>query len=278
MDPDQLFNCYCYLILPLPSDRFQGRVVRITKDYVLERRRRYTCSHCRAIADGYSNYEEYYSSVIPTCPNRKKDCKGYMRLATKEPDNDDLMKYQEVMLQEIDSTESIPRIFKATLEGDLIDNCAPGEQVEIQGTVEMRSNPITSAKSKITIVVRCRDVRNLDGTRLNPDVKEMMRCAKEKWRDLVQENGELVARDLLLRCSFPNIKGLDYLKLACLMLMTGGPVGIKTVLDHPIRCQSHMLLVGDPGTAKSQLLHWVAKYISPRWVQRICFGLIRFCY
>lgn len=240
-----------------------GRVVRITKDYVLEKRRRYTCSRCNGYADGESKYEHYFTAVIPKCPNWQKECGGYMRLATKDPAPGDLMKYQEIMLQEIDSPVSIPRIFMGTLEEDLVDSCAPGESVEINGTVEMRSNSNPNSKSNINIVIRCKSVRNLDGTRSSEEIEELKRQAVTKWQELVKDRGQSVARDLLLRNSFPSIKGMDYAKLSLLLLMTGSAQGIKTHLENPIRCQSHMLLVGDPATAKSKLLQGVANYVSP---------------
>lgn len=52
-------------------------------------------------------------------------------------------------------------------------------------------------------------------------------------------------------------------KLALCMVLAGGVS--KTVSGSRIRGQCHMLMVGDPGTGKSQLLKYAAK-ISPRSV------------
>lgn len=235
-----------------------GRVVRITQDWTLERRRRYVCLGCKATVVGESKYEEFYAAVIAKCPNRRKDCPGNMRLDTKNPLPGDLIKYQEVMLQEIEST-AVPRIFKATLEESLVGSCVCGDTVELRGTVEVRTNPYNSHKSNISIVVRCQSVRSLEKTQQSVNHE----AALDKWRELVLRKGEMGARDVLLRSAFPNVKGMDYLKLSLLILMTGSDQRIKTRLDTPIRCQSHILLVGDPGTAKSQLLQWVARYTAP---------------
>jgi replicative DNA helicase Mcm len=59
----------------------------------------------------------------------------------------------------------------------------------------------------------------------------------------------------------PSIYGYDHVKEAIMYLLFGGV--LKTLSDITIRGEMNALLVGDPGTAKSQLLQYVAR-IAPR--------------
>jgi replicative DNA helicase Mcm len=59
----------------------------------------------------------------------------------------------------------------------------------------------------------------------------------------------------------PSIYGYDHIKEAIMYLLFGGVP--KTLPDISIRGEMNALIVGDPGTAKSQLLQYVAR-IAPR--------------
>jgi replicative DNA helicase Mcm len=65
----------------------------------------------------------------------------------------------------------------------------------------------------------------------------------------------------ILRSIAPSIYGYEHIKEAIMYLLFGGAA--KHFPDITIRGDMNVLLVGDPGTAKSQLLQYVAK-IAPR--------------
>ena len=61
---------------------------------------------------------------------------------------------------------------------------------------------------------------------------------------------------------FPQVYGMYAIKLALAVVLCGG---VERVDDSNtrVRGEPHMLLVGDPGTGKSQLIRYAAK-LCPR--------------
>nr|XP_053626534.1 DNA helicase MCM9-like [Cherax quadricarinatus] len=63
----------------------------------------------------------------------------------------------------------------------------------------------------------------------------------------------LTARNILLASFCPQVYGLYVVKLAVAVVVAGGMQKVDTSCTR-IRGESHLLLVGDPGTGKSQFL------------------------
>ncbi|KAJ2770958.1 DNA helicase mcm9, partial [Coemansia nantahalensis] len=71
-------------------------------------------------------------------------------------------------------------------------------------------------------------------------------------------------RDQIVGSVCPQVYGLFYVKLAVLLVLVGG-VARGDAAGLRVRGEAHLLLVGDPGTAKSQLLKCAARLV-PRAV------------
>jgi DNA replication licensing factor MCM3 len=67
--------------------------------------------------------------------------------------------------------------------------------------------------------------------------------------------------DLFARSIAPSVWGHDYLKKAVLLMLAGG---VEKVLDNGthLRGDINLLMIGDPGTAKSQMLRWVLSTVD----------------
>ncbi|KAL3154323.1 hypothetical protein ABBQ32_013806 [Trebouxia sp. C0010 RCD-2024] len=81
------------------------------------------------------------------------------------------------------------------------------------------------------------------------------------WKDHAE--CPLLGRNLLLQNVCPQLQGLCMVKLALMLMLVGGEPQVSK--NGQSRAELHMLLVGDPGTGKSQLMQYAAK-LSPRGV------------
>lgn len=91
---------------------------------------------------------------------------------------------------------------------------------------------------------------------------EMQEQFEKYWQ---QSTNKLLSRNLLLKSICPQIFGLYYVKLAICIVLAGGCCINNDDNTIKVRSESHLLLVGDPGTGKSHLLRFVSK-IVPRSV------------
>ena len=103
------------------------------------------------------------------------------------------------------------------------------------------------------------------------DLTEERRTEYANYNQLSREtNRQYTFRNHIVASVCPQLHGLFSVKLAVLLTLIGG-VKREFANGHRIRGQSHLLLIGDPGTGKSQFLRYAAK-LSPRSVMTTGVG------
>lgn len=153
-----------------------------------------------------------------------------------------------------------PQRLSAYLEDDLAGIIVPGDRVVLNGILRPKERRIFG-NVKITEFDIFLDVVSIDKEKKELESIEITEEDEARIKEEARK-GNIIER---LRDSIaPTIYGMKIEKEALLLQMFGG-VPKKMKDGTRIRGDIHILLVGDPGTAKSQLLQYMAQ-IAPRGI------------
>ena len=158
---------------------------------------------------------------------------------------------------------------------DLVDSIQPGDRVEVTGiyrAVPLRVNPSTrNVKSVYKTYIDVLNFKKKDVKRLhevNNDKDDFLKLTPERIQQLKQLSTESDIYDRLSRGIAPDIFENDDIKKGILLQLFGG-TSITTAESnkeakngqHQSRSEINILLCGDPGTSKSQLLQYVYRLV-----------------
>ena len=149
----------------------------------------------------------------------------------------------------------IPRTTEILIEGDLCDACKPGDRVQINGIYRAMGNTFMSTGSAIfrTFVV-ANHITIISGVEGRPNFTPVVHDADIANILSFSRSGN--AFDTLSRSIAPSIFGHEFIKKALLLLLIGGKEQNLANGTH-LRGDINVLMVGDPSTAKSQLLRYI---------------------
>ncbi|XP_038046170.1 DNA helicase MCM9-like [Patiria miniata] len=247
-----------------------GTVIRTSMVKMLEFEKDFMCSKCRHPFSVQASFEKYYSECKPdACPNpegcgsNKFTCLSSAGLGSPTSCRD----YQEIKIQEQVqklAVGTIPRSMWVVLEDDLVDSCKAGDDVTISGIVLRRWRPVyVDGKCDVELVLRANHIVVKNDQRGSVTVTDEMRQEFEEFWEKYKYS-PFTGRNVILASLCPQVYGLYVVKLAVAMVLAGG-VAYSHQSGTRTRGESHLLLVGDPGTGKSQFLKYAAKVV-PRSV------------
>ncbi|GFU32242.1 DNA helicase MCM9 [Nephila pilipes] len=251
--------------LPHCSDTGQfmcisGTVIRRTASKVLEYRKLWKCKKCRHQFTVDAEVEKGYIFEKPiVCPNPEWCSGKNFTLLSTDIDPQFCKDYCEIKIQQQFNTltvGSVPRSMWVILEDDLVDTCHPGNDVNVSGVLIQRWKPLNRGNFiDIDLVLYAHNVevknKNISGV-----VSEGLAHEFGKFW-LENQNDPLKGRDFILSSICPLVFGLYIVKLAVALVLAGGVE--KKDENSRIRGDLHLLLVGDPGTGKSQFLKFASK-------------------
>lgn len=237
--------------------RVSGVVTRRTGVFPQLMMATYICKTCNARLGPFNvvGNKEVRPSVCPNCEGQGP--------FTIDPTGTEYGNYQKIVLQETPGSVPpgrVPRHKDVILLGDLIDIARPGEEIEVTGIYQHSYQDI-GRKNKngfpvFSTVIEANCVQKKQDATSNVLSDEDKRMIEELSKDPQ-------IRERIVRSIAPSIYGHRHVKTAVALSVFGGVAKEGGV--HRVRGDINILLLGDPGTAKSQILKYAEK-TAPRAV------------
>ncbi|XP_059646933.1 probable DNA helicase MCM8 [Cornus florida] len=265
----------------------RGTVVKVSTVRPLVVQMDFACPKCGTSIT--RNFPDGKFSPPPTCIMH--GCKN--RTFNPIRSSARLIDFQKIRLQELLKSEHhedgrVPRTLECELAEDLVDACIPGDMVTVTGIIRVINNymDIGGGKSKgknqglYYLYLEVVSIKNsksqpmpedLQDTNTDARVTELFDLFSFSPRDLEfivkfsEENGSDIFRQIL-QSICPSIYGHELVKAGITLALFGGVR--KHSMDQnkvPVRGDIHVIIVGDPGLGKSQLLQ-AAAAVSPRGI------------
>ncbi len=221
----------------------------------------YKCSEGH---EGYIARDERVKGNDILCPNCRED-------ATISVEKGRFSNLQVIRMQELPEDlppGQLPYHIDVILMDDIVDIARPGDRIILTGIVGVEKD--AEGKSMDVPLYRIRLTAN-NVEFLNERREDNRRGSRDGSKSIITEEDEKEIKrlankenvyELLIDSFAPHIFGHGIIKEAILLQIVGSPA--KVLEDGTkIRGDINILLVGDPGTAKSELLKYAAR-IAPR--------------
>ncbi len=197
----------------------------------------------------------------PNCKHREFDLK---------PEASKFIDFQILRLQELPEDlppGQLPHYIDVTIRQDLVDNSRPGDRIILTGIVRVEQEAVAGIQRGHSGLYRLRiegnNIEFLSGHGSKTDRKigrEEISPDEEKIIHALAQSPDVYQK--LVDSFAPHIRGHELIKEAILLLIVGS--NQRLLVDgSKIRGDINIFLVGDPGTAKSEMLKFCAR-IAPR--------------
>ncbi|KAI9511768.1 MCM2/3/5 family-domain-containing protein [Russula earlei] len=162
--------------------------------------------------------------------------------------------HQRISMQEMPERApagQLPRSTDVILDDDLVDKCKPGDRIQLVGVYRSVGGGATGTFKTLIVANNIVLLSSKSGGGIaqtpltDSDIRTINQLAKRKN-----------ILELLSQSLAPSIYGHDQIKRAVLLLLLGGAEKNLPNGTH-IRGDINLLMVGDPSTAKSQMLRFV---------------------
>ena len=197
----------------------------------------------------------------PSCKHRDFELK---------PEASKFIDFQILRLQELPEDlppGQLPHYIDVTIRQDLVDNARPGDRIILTGIVRVEQESIAGITRGHSGLYRLRiEGNNIEflggrGSKTSRKIeREEISPEDEKMIKTLSQSPNVYQR--LIDSFAPHIQGQSLIKEAILLLIVGSTQRLLGD-GSKIRGDINVFLVGDPGTAKSEMLKFCAR-IAPR--------------
>ncbi|XP_007050002.2 PREDICTED: DNA replication licensing factor MCM2 [Theobroma cacao] len=232
--------------------RIGGVVTRRSGVFPQLQQVKYDCNKCGAILGPF--YQNSYSEVkVGSCPECQS--KGPFTVNIEQTV---YRNYQKLTLQEspgIVPAGRLPRYKEIILLNDLIDCARPGEEIEVTGIYTNNFDMSLNTKNGFPVFAT---VVEANYVTKKQDLFSAYKLTQEDKEEIEKLAKDPRIGEKIIKSIAPSIYGHEDIKTAIALAMFGGQE--KNVEGkHRLRGDINVLLLGDPGTAKSQFLKYVEK-------------------
>jgi len=178
--------------------------------------------------------------------------------------------FQILRLQELPEDlppGQLPHYVNVSIKQDLVDYARPGDRIVLTGIVRIEQERISGVSKSESALYRLR----MDGNNVEFIGGKGIKSSRRTEREEISPDEEKIVKSLaknpdiydrLIASFAPHIRGHALFKEAILLLIVGSTQRVLTD-GTKIRGDINVFLVGDPGTAKSEMLKFCAR-IAPR--------------
>lgn len=176
------------------------------------------------------------------------------------PEKSTFRDWQKVRIQE--SPEELPpgqmpRSVDVILEGDIVDVSRPGDLVKITGILLTTPDFSRRGGRLATFNVYI----NANGVEIGEKEYEQIELTEDDEKEIRKTSEDPYVHQRIFASIAPSIQGHENIKESIALLLFGGVA--KTLPDGTrLRGRSNILMIGDPGTGKSQILKFVSKLVA----------------
>eukprot|EP00253_Pinus_taeda_P027220 PITA_27220 len=232
--------------------RIGGVVTRRSGVFPQLQQVKYDCNKCGTVLGPF--FQNSYSEVkVGSCPECQS--KGPFTVNIEQTI---YRNYQKLSLQESPSivpAGRLPRYKEVILLNDLIDCARPGEEIEVTGTYTNNFDMSLNTKNGFPVFAT---VVEANYVTKKQDLFSAYKLTDEDKAEIEKLSKDPRIGERIIKSIAPSIYGHEDIKTGIALAMFGGQE--KNVKGkHRLRGDINVLLLGDPGTAKSQFLKYVEK-------------------
>ncbi|MCW6159922.1 MAG: minichromosome maintenance protein MCM [Candidatus Micrarchaeales archaeon] len=215
----------------------------------------YKCSYCGAVYKFRAGKDE----TLDICTQCKR------KSLKQVPEESSFVNLQRIAVQ--DPLEKLKGNsptwqLEVWLEDDLVNTVIPGDIIELTGILRIR--PRRNQRGKLEKSVYTMFLETISVVPKQKEFAELT-ISEDEERQILEIAKDPKIFERISKSIATSIYGYDEIKQAVALQLFGGTQGKLLVDGGQIRADMHILLIGDPGSAKTRILQTVA-HIVPKGI------------